>query len=425
MRTAFASPSTLSDGELTLATPIGHGESDPRVFFRGFVRFPLVITQGLFTLADVARTHYYRPRPAHVLDPLLSAEGTRVRLEAFSACSSLYARFDIEANGFEEGATCGRGTTNVDLTYTTRALMATVSPDTALHLSIGTAGATVSTLEGTATERPVRMPRRWWAALATTAALFAPCDPVAHLDAASAVRLILAPPPPETPHWRIDDTGIVGYAQRRADTIRVASATRLRCMSRLAAHVTAARVFSTPTGQVLVEFSLPGGRFTLGLSRDVSHGFSGEGVLLSDLADDVSQVTLVDAALSVGNPVDVEALSRITACQESAVRQALAAIALTGRLGWDAGEHTYFVRELAPQAATPTPTRLANARALLAAGAVRDVEGRTLVRSLSDPSRHYRVAGAVCTCPWYERYRGERGPCAHVLARQLAERASP
>ena len=32
----------------------------------------------------------------------------------------------------------------------------------------------------------------------------------------------------------------------------------------------------------------------------------------------------------------------------------------------------------------------------------------------------YRVTPPACTCEWWDRYRGERGPCKHVLAAELA-----
>ena len=35
----------------------------------------------------------------------------------------------------------------------------------------------------------------------------------------------------------------------------------------------------------------------------------------------------------------------------------------------------------------------------------------------------YRVQGESCTCTWYVRYAGSRGPCKHVLATRLIARA--
>ena len=31
--------------------------------------------------------------------------------------------------------------------------------------------------------------------------------------------------------------------------------------------------------------------------------------------------------------------------------------------------------------------------------------------------------GARCTCPWFARHQGQRGPCKHVLAVQLVMEA--
>jgi hypothetical protein len=66
--------------------------------------------------------------------------------------------------------------------------------------------------------------------------------------------------------------------------------------------------------------------------------------------------------------------------------------------------------------------RLASARAL--AGSVVAVPGGALVRG---GEVEHRVTFAsphdVCTCPWWGRHRGTRGPCKHVLAARMAPMA--
>ena len=67
--------------------------------------------------------------------------------------------------------------------------------------------------------------------------------------------------------------------------------------------------------------------------------------------------------------------------------------------------------------------RLRDATALVEAGAVR-LEGE-IARVRSGDTAHVvrRTAeGDRCTCPWYAKHRGSRGPCKHVLAADLVRK---
>jgi hypothetical protein len=69
--------------------------------------------------------------------------------------------------------------------------------------------------------------------------------------------------------------------------------------------------------------------------------------------------------------------------------------------------------------------RLAKARALVAEGAVRTSHGPDGVAGevRSDDVVHrvrFSEEDATCTCTWYAKHGGERGPCAHVLAVEIA-----
>ena len=110
------------------------------------------------------------------------------------------------------------------------------------------------------------------------------------------------------------------------------------------------------------------------------------------------------------------------------VDNALAALAVTGIVGYDLADGGYFRRELPfdLERGERLQPRLRDARRLVDASAVHletaDADGLAgwvagaggveyRVRSSAD--------GWTCTCPWYGRHRGDRGPCKHVLAVQL------
>ena len=99
-------------------------------------------------------------------------------------------------------------------------------------------------------------------------------------------------------------------------------------------------------------------------------------------------------------------------------------LAAAGRVGFDPGLGGSFHRllpfggvidELNP--------RLLSSRALLDAGAV-SFDGPDMSRCKVLSGDHHHVVqlagqgaeGSTCTCAWYARYLGSRGPCKHVLA---------
>jgi hypothetical protein len=115
MRT-FAYRSQFTDGSLALAlapalTPVGI--VDDAIFFRGVAAYPQVLARGLLALADITSTRYFNFTPVAQRDPVLSAQGDRLRAECFSACNGVYARLDLLQSGFD--GRIALGTTNVDI----------------------------------------------------------------------------------------------------------------------------------------------------------------------------------------------------------------------------------------------------------------------------------------------------------------------
>jgi hypothetical protein len=173
------------------------------------------------------------------------------------------------------------------------------------------------------------------------------------------------------------------------------------------------------------ELVLRDSRLTLTISPDLSRGFSGEGGVLASLASDstADDADLVGAALSWEPRVEVDLVAERTGLSVERVRRALAQLGTSGQVGYDVAEAAYFHRELPydASAAERLNPRLRNARRLVAEGAVRLTDGLAVV-SVDDHVQHVRIAddgAASCTCPWWAKYAGTRGPCKHVLAAQM------
>jgi hypothetical protein len=126
--------------------------------------------------------------------------------------------------------------------------------------------------------------------------------------------------------------------------------------------------------------------------------------------------------------VEVADLARQAGLSPERVRGALTRLGTAGRIGYDTAEAAFFHRELpydAERAEKHNP-RLRAAHALVAAGAVR-IEGDVATVTVDDHIHRVRTGddGVLgCTCQWWAKYRGGRGPCKHALAVRITVRAT-
>lgn len=434
-RTFSGSSALVDDGiGLALAPALApEGLVDRPSFFHGFAAHPQVLARGLATLADITATRYFQYVPTPLRDPVLTANGDRLRAECFSACNGVYARLDLLGHGFD-GGDIGYGTTNVDIGPAMRTALSAVSRDALLHLDVGLDGMDVSTPDRTESERRVEMPDRWVRALGNAAELHRPLVPLMSLDQDQARAFVVALPPAtgkNAPAWLgATRTGPRLSPRQVPGAVHVPGPHRLSALKRMLTHVRGMTLYGPAdrsAGSLLVEVDLPDARLVLALTPEAWRGFSGEGSLLPALAGEtvVEDADLVSALLAFEPVIDVDALSRDAALDEGRVRAALAVLASSGRVGWDAHDQAYFHRELPddPDRVMKDNPRLVAAQQLASSGAVaRDVDPEAWrVRSggVDYLVRFPDVATASCTCAWYLRHRHGRGVCKHVLAVEL------
>jgi hypothetical protein len=174
---------------------------------------------------------------------------------------------------------------------------------------------------------------------------------------------------------------------------------------------------------------LPGGRFTLGLSPEKARGFSGEGAVLHALsgAQVGEDADTVATLLSFEPRIDIPALAGEIGIGADRVKAALSLLASSGQVGYDLAAGAYFHRPLPVRADAldALHPRLADARALRARGAVTRLASNTARVRSGDVDYDVRLAADPaddqCTCPWWAKYKGTRGPCKHVLAVRMAD----
>ncbi|WUP71055.1 SWIM zinc finger domain-containing protein [Streptomyces sp. NBC_00258] len=414
------------------ATPAGE-VANPR-FFHGFLTAPAAAAAALLTVADVAATRYYQPAAAASLDPVVTADGDRLRMESFSGCCGVYARLDVLAPGLD-GDDVGHGTTNVDINSPLRTALARIGGLAPLRLTVGPDELEVTTLDGRFVEKQVPLPERWLRGFAEAQVLAAGFTPRAEIPAteASAFLRTLSRPTlrssARTTRWVVPVGGrtLRPASRPSPDAICLPGPERLLALQQVLRHATAVRVYApvdagSDAAAVVWEVQLPGMRLTLMLSQNASRGFSGEGGVLHDLATGTAadDADLVSALLAWEPRIDVAELSRRAGLPAERVRAALTVLGTSGQIGYDLAEEAHFHRHLPFSAggAEARNPRLRGARALVAEGAVR-LDGDLARVGKGDHVHVVRAddAGRLsCTCLWWAKYRGGRGPCRHALA---------
>jgi len=435
----YAVESSLSAGpdgaHLDLATALGvtpAGRIENPVFFTGFVPRPDVVAAGLLAVADVAASRYADAGLAArlaSLDPVVTAGGDRLRFESFSACNSVYARLDLDRGGLGTSEV-GFGTTNVDISQPLRTALARVDRTEALHLSVGRDELRASSPAATHVERKVALPDRWVRGLAEVPALSASVRPVARLAGPAVGRFLGGLPrvAPPGPTLHLLPAGHILRAARvaTASSVALPGASRLRGADRVARFATGLTLHAAPGGATAGVFDLPRGRFTLVLTPDPFRGFSGEGTLLTLLANPDAEKNgrILRDVLGWSGTVDTEQLRRDTRLTDAEVTAGLAWLAASGLLGYDIAAGAYFHRELpvdSDKVLRRNP-RLLAAHALVIAG---DVERRVDGWLVRGSSGTYALRGSehlTCECAWEREHQGSRGPCKHILAALLAGR---
>jgi hypothetical protein len=430
-RAASTLTAAAAGPRLDLATALGvtpAGLVEQPTFFSGLVHRPDVSAAGLLAVADVAGSRYADAGLAQRLrnlDPVVTAGGSVLRFESFSACNGVHARFDLLGEALE-GA-IGFGTTNVDVNQPLRTALSRVGRPALLHLAVGPDELRASSPEGTWTERKVDLPDRWVRGLAEVPALLAAMRPVAELAGSAVVRFVaslprVAPPGPllhvvpGAAGWRTTTRPVPG-------SIPLPGASRLRGADRVLRHTTRLTAYVNDNGTTAWVFEVPGGRLTLALSPDPYRGFSGEGTLLASLVhpDAEERGRRLLAELGWTETVDPVQLTAATGLAADEVRAGLAWLAASGRVGYDLGRQAWFHRELPidSEKVVRRNPRLTAARQLVASGGVEIVQnGRW--RVLGSSGRRYEVSALErrlrCSCAWEAEHGGTRGPCKHVLA---------
>lgn len=416
---------------LRLAT-CGARQEHPH-FFDGKLREPRAVGDMLLVLSDVVRTHFFLPRPAN-LDPVVTSNEQMLRFEGFSGCCGAYARVDLPAEAFYSDIQ-GRGTTNVDFNNPMRAALSRLRDRDDARLSVGHDAVTLESAGQQVVEKKVQLPVRWIKGFCEVQAYQSKLQLALEATAAEARRFVRSLPrtgAPKLPSFVTQTGRALRLSQRESrGSVRLLGTHRVRVLEPLMTAATGLRIWADPaSGTSGWEILFKTGRFFLLLSPEVYRGFSGEGQMLEALGTGDWEAALpkVRAQLVWQNQISIDDLARETDLALQQVTAALAVLGARGLAGFDVTTGRYFHRELPfdlDQVEMLQP-RLKDARKLLADGGVtRDTQHADGVWDFyvrGTGVQHFvrlRPDGNRCTCPWFSKHQGERGPCKHILAAQI------
>ncbi|MDQ3205306.1 MAG: SWIM zinc finger domain-containing protein [Pseudomonadota bacterium] len=241
-----------------------------------------------------------------------------------------------------------------------------------------------------------------------------------------------------TPLWVVRGGSGLQATTRQVDgAVRVTDAKRLGTLMALLPKAKTLSVFADDAQQAsawVLDFG--DARLTLALSAETWRGFSGEGQALWALmqagsSDVVRDLPRVRALLNWQSALDPAELSRDLAIKPSVVADALRILGASGMVGFDVAGNHYFHRVLPFDLSMMDDLhpRLNDARALLDSRAVSVIASTPFEALVASGDIQHRVREVEdtlhCTCPWFAKHKGSRGPCKHVLAAAVLQPIQP
>lgn len=427
-----------SDGgheRLKLATSM-QGDGYP-YFFEGHVLNPRPAALMLFALSRVVGSRFYTPpamlkRIIAASDPVVTSGGGYLRFEGFSACCSAYARVDVTPEAYK-GQVVGQGTTNVDFNSQLKSTLIAIRNSDRMGLSIGADEVVLKRNFESVVEKKVDLPVRWLKGFVEVQSYQSQMTQVFKLgkvEAQSFLRSLPRTARPESCFWVVQ----VGQGLRLSQTkttnaVKIGGIERLNLLRDLAVHADSLTVFAQPNGQSS-EWQLTGAglKFCLTVTAEASRGFSGEGQVLESLANsNVNHLAKLKSLLKWQSALNLDDAAKLLDLPVNEVTISISTLGAQGYVGYDLNNKAFYHRELPYKldALEEMHPRLKAAHKLVQNEGVK-------LHSQSGPVIDVEVKGSnvthrvklsddrdTCTCPWYSKNQGDRGPCKHILAAKI------
>ena len=431
----YAHPSALRQSqdqdELLLAHYSEVQKKDTTCFFWGRLSEPFITARCLITLSQVVQSSFNLSpfERALLKDPIVTAGNDHIRFEGFSHCAGVYGRLDLLPDG-HDGEFLENGTTNVDFNAPMLAALSQVRSREEVLLSVGPKEVGLYQEGQKTLERKVPLPTKWIKGLSTVQLFLGVSEPYVRLNRIQAQQLFRTLPKSQSrqDYYLIQRGKRVQFSPAGShNAICIGGVHRLQLMAPLVAMADKLLVYAHPEMQSTTWVLHFGAlHFLLSLSRESWRGFSGEGAALESLVEEVPLhwIERMDRYSYANQAFNPTLLAIEENLRPQQVRQLAARLSAMGLLGFDLEENQYFYRRLPFKLSRilSLNPRMKNAEKLLAEGKVQilsEQDGRTEARVEGSGVHHTVVITqeqARCTCTWFSRHQGERGPCKHILA---------
>jgi hypothetical protein len=404
---------------------------DVSCFFWGRLSDPYITARCLITLSNVVQSSFNLSpfELAKLKDPIVTAGNDTIRFEGFSHCAGVYARVDILPGG-HDGEFPSSGTTNVDFNSPMINALSRIHRNEQVLLSVGKKEVSLQVTEKKIIERKVPLPVKWIKGLASVQVFLSQAEEVFNFNRVQALQLFQTLPKgkiKEDYFLIVRGNKPMFSPVRSANAICIGGIHRLKLLEPLVAQADQLKVFPHKNMQSTT-WQLYFGkiRFSFSLSRDAWRGFSGEGATLDSLIEDVpdewinafdnysyANQTFNPTLTAIKEGIDLDKLDNIAG--------RLSAI---GLLGFDLDDNQFFYRRLPFKLSRilSLNPRMKDAEKLIFENKVNIVSksaSRIEARVEGSGVNHTVILEAEkerCTCTWFSKHQGERGPCKHVLA---------
>lgn len=408
-----------------------HKNTDVPCFFWGNVRQPFILARCLITLSNIVKSSFNLSpfQMAFLKDPIVTAGNQRLRFEGFSHCAGVYARVDILPDGLE-GEFLENGTTNVDFNQPMINALGSIRPNEKIILSVGEKEVGLYKKEKKVIEKKVPLPVKWIKGLGTVQVYLSESEKRHTFNKIQTQQLFQGMPKGTI---KLDYYLIVRGNKpifspvKSVDAVCIGGLHRLRLLEPLLPYIDCMQVFPHSNMQSTTwQLYMGHIRFSFSLSRECWRGFSGEGAVLENLISEVSDewIDALDKYAYANQSFDPAILALKEDLSFSKADNITGRLAAMGLLGYDLDDHEFFYRRLPFKLSRiiGLNPRIKNAEKLIEGGKVEILNNnkeRTEARVEGTDVHHTVIIEEEkerCTCEWFSKYQGERGPCKHVLA---------
>ncbi|RKE75563.1 SWIM zinc finger family protein [Chryseobacterium sp. AG363] len=405
--------------------------TDIPCFFWGNVKQPFILARCLITLSNIVKSSFNLSpfQMALLKDPIVTAGNERLRFEGFSHCAGVYARIDVLPEGLD-GEFLENGTTNVDFNQPMITELGSIRPNEEIMLSVGQKEVGLYKGESKIIEKKVPLPAKWIKGLGTVQVYLSESEKRHTFNKIQTQQLFRGMPKGVVKsdyYLIVRGNKPVFSPVKSADSVCIGGLHRLRLLEPLLPYIDGLQVFAHANMQSTTwQLNMGNIRLSFSLSRECWRGFSGEGAVLDSLISDVPDewIDALDKYAYANQSFNPGRLTLEENISFDNVKNSTGRLAAMGLLGYDLNDREFFYRRLPFKLSRiiGLNPRIKNAEKLIEDGKVEILNNnkeRTEARVRGTGVHHTVIIQEEkerCTCEWFSKYQGERGPCKHVLA---------